>query len=329
MITINDVARRAGVTISTVSKVFNNYSGVSKDTREKVVRAAKELGYIPSKTAMELSRGVQPYIGLIVNNLSTNSAKDEYLFRLISGVQERVSEHDLDLTLFTKAQINKKDYTYVELCKHHRLVGVILHGIGIKDPYLKELLNSPLPCVLIDMEHKGMNTAFISTDNINAAKDVVNLLYGKGYTKLCHILGTADAAVTKRRKEGFLAAAAARGIVDATIINGEFNEQVAYTNTKAALKQGVNGIFASSDIMALGAMRAITEAGLKPGHDIGLVGFDGLTTLEYTSPSITTVLQDFHGMGRAAVDTLLKIANNQPYDVRAHVPYKLVERESV
>ena len=332
MITIKDVAQLAEVNISTVSKAFNNYNGISDSTKDKIFKAARDLGYIPSKSAVELSRGVQPYLGLIVNNLNTHSAKDEYIFRIVSGVQERVSELDMDLTLFTTTQIKKKDYSYVDFCKHHRLLGAIVHGLDMNDPYLAELLESPLPCVLIDIEHESPTVAFISTDNVQASEDVVQLMYNKGIRKICHILGTPDADVTLRRKEGFLKAATRLGLLaeDIIIIAGEFNEDIAYANMKKTLEhhKDIQGVFAASDLMALGAMRAINEAGLKLGKDIALVGFDGLTALEYTSPSIATVRQDFHSMGRIAVDTLVSISKGEDFKARNYVPYDLLRRES-
>jgi len=333
MITIKDVARLAEVNISMVSKAFNNYSGISEATKEKIFKAASHLGYIPSKSAVELSRGVQPYLGLIVNNLNTHSAKDEYIFRIVSGVQERASELDMDLTLFTTTQIKKKAYSYVDFCKYHRLLGAIVHGLDIADPYLAELLESPLSCVLIDIEHQSPRAAFISTDNVSAAEEVVLLMYKKGRRKLCHILGTPDADVTQRRKEGFLKAASRLGYASENIIlvPGEFNEDRAYANMKKTLEshRDIQGVFASSDLMALGAMRAIKEAGLKIGENISLVGFDGLTALEYTSPSIATVWQDFHNMGRMAVDTLIAISKGEEFQARNYVPFELLERESV
>jgi len=333
MITIKDVARLAEVNISTVSKAFNNYNGISEATKEKIFKAAGDLGYIPSKSAVELSRGVQPYLGLIVNNLNTHSAKDEYIFRIVSGVQERTSELDMDLTLFTTTQIKKKAYNYVDFCKYHRLLGAIVHGLDINDPYLAELLESPLPCVLIDIEHQNPRAGFISTDNVKAAEEVVQLMYKKGRRKLCHILGTPDADVTKHRKEGFLKAASRLGypIENIIIIPGEFNEDMAYKNMKKTLEshRDIQGVFASSDLMALGAMRAINESGLRIGEDIALVGFDGLAALEYTSPSIATVRQDFHNMGRIAVDTLIAISKDEAFKAMNYVPYELLERESV
>ena len=331
MVTIKDVAKSAEVNVSTVSKVFNNYNGIAAATREKVFKAAKDLGYIPSKSAAELSRGVQPYLGLIINNLNTNSAKDEYIFRIVSGVQERSSELDMDLTLFTTTQIKKKDYSYVDFCKRHRLLGAIVHGLNMNDPYLAELLESPLPCVLIDIEHESPTAAFISTDNVQAAEDVVQLMYDKGLRRLCHILGNPDADVTMRRREGFENAARRLGLHDIITIPGDFNEHAAYESMKNALesRKDLQGVFASSDLMALGAMRAISEAGLAIGKDISLIGFDGLTALEYTSPSIATVRQDFHSMGRIAVDTLINIFEGKNFQARNYVPYNLLRRESI
>ena len=333
MVTIKDVARLADVNTSTVSKVFNGYSGISDDTKQKVFKVAKDLGYIPSKSAVELSRGVQSYLGLIINSLNTNSAKDEYIFRIVSGVQERSNELDMDLTLFTTTQIKKRDYTYVDFCRHHRLLGAIVHGLDMNDPYLAELLASPLPCVLIDIEHDSPTAAFVSTDNAQAAEDVVHLLYDKGRRKLCHIMGSPYSDVTLRRKEGFLNASRKLGIApeDAIVIHGDFNENMAYENMKKTLEthKGIQGVFASSDLMALGAMRAINEAGFTSGKEIALIGFDGLTVLEYTSPSIATVRQDFHSMGRIAVDTLISISKNEKFTARNYVPYTLLERESV
>jgi len=331
MITIKDVAKAAGVNVSTVSKAYNNYSVISDATKEKIFKAAKELGYIPSKSAAELSRGVQPYLGLIVNNLNTYSAKDEYIFRIVSGVQERSSELDMDLTLFTTAQIKKNGYNYIEFCRRHRLLGAIVHGLDKNDPYLTELLESPLPCVLIDIEHESPTSAFISSDNIRAAEDVVEHMHNKGRRKLCHILGTPDAYVTLQRQEGFLNAAKRLGLNDTVIIPGEFNEYVAYANMKKTLQhhKDIQGVFASSDLMALGAKRAIIEAGLIIGKDISLVGFDGLTALEYTSPAIATVRQDFHTMGRLAVDTLVSISRGERFNAKNYVAHELLERESV
>lgn len=332
MSTINDVAKLSGVSKSTVSKAYNDYAGISKATKDKIFAAAKELGYIPSKSAIDLSRGIQPYLGLILNNLSTHSAKDEYILRMLSGVQERCSERGLDLTLFTTAQVIRQNYSYVDFCKRHCLMGAIIHGININDPNLIELIESPLPCVLVDMEYTNSTTAFVSTDNEHAAKTAVQLLHKNGAKKICHILGTKDALVTLHREQGFLNEARNLGYKkeNVIVVPGEFNETIAYKNVKALLKahKDIQGIFAASDLMALGAKRAIEEAGLIVGQDVALIGFDGLTALEYTNPQISTIQQDFHNMGCTAVDTLISISHKKVFCDKNYVPYTLLDRDS-
>ncbi|MCL2199306.1 MAG: LacI family transcriptional regulator [Defluviitaleaceae bacterium] len=333
MSTIKDVAKLAGVSVSAVSKAFNNYAEISDDTKEKIFRAAKELDYIPNKSAVELSRGRKPYLGLIVKDLDTHNTFDEHMFRLLSGTHARACEIGQELIIFTTPQIKQFKQTYVEFCKHHSLMGAIIQGIGSDDPYLEALLESTIPTVLIDVEREGAHTAFVTTDNEKASSEVVDLLVSKGHRKICHILGHPADEVTKQRENGFTAAARRHMLNEdeVYIIAGDFVEDIAYANTKKALQihRDITAIYAASDLMALGALRAIKEEGLTAGKDIALVGFDGLKALEYTTPSIATVFQDFHGMGRLAVDTLQQIAKGLPFSGKNFVPYTLMHRGSV
>jgi DNA-binding LacI/PurR family transcriptional regulator len=331
MATIKDVAMKAQVSVSAVSKAYNNYNEIPAATKERIFAAAKELDYIPSKAAMQLSRGDFPYIGLIVKELATHTTQDEHTFRLLGGVHTRASETGHDLVLYTTEQIKKQKLSYVDFCRHHSLLGAIIHGLDMDDPYLEALLGSRIPCVLIDIELEGPNTAFISTDNVNAASEVVDLLCAKGHTRLCHILGGETADVTKHRKNGVLQAAEKNKIPAPLMLAGDFREAVAYESLKKALikHRGITAIFAASDLMALGASRAIYEAGLVPGRDISLVGFDGLKALEYTQPPIATVFQDFHAMGRLAVDTLLRISGGKRFNTKNYVPHEILTRNTL
>jgi len=331
MSTIKDVATRAQVSVSTVSKAYNNYSEISEATRARIFQAAQALGYIPNKAAVQLSRGKFPNVGLIVHSLADETTQDEHTHRLLGGVHSRISENGHDLVLYTTKQIKRKNLNYVDFCRHHSLVGAIIHGLDRDDPYLEPLLSSPIPCVLIDNELESPSTAFVTTDNVQAAEDVINLLAAKGHRHICHILGTSVAAVTEQRKQGVLQAAHKNNLPAPVFIDGEFNEAIAYTSTQAMLRAHpqITAIFAASDLMALGASRAITESGHIPGGDIALIGFDGIKSLEYTRPAIATVYQDFHEMGRLAVDTLFRIAKEKKFTTKNYVPHKLIPRETV
>lgn len=333
MATIKDVAKRANVSVSAVSKAFNNYNEISDETKKRIFRAAKEIDYVPNKSAVELSRGHKPYLGLIVKELNTNNTCDEYIFRLLRGTHERACEIGLELIVFTTPQIKRTKQNYVDFCKYHSLMGAIVHGIEKDDTSLEALLDSPIPCVLIDVEREGSHTAFVTTDNEKASSEVVDLFVEKGHRKICHILGRPDSEVAKQREKGFLSAARRHMLNedDVYVIPGDFVEEIAYANTKKTLQihRYITAIYAASDLMALGALRAIKEEGLTAGKDIALVGFDGLTALEYTTPPIATVFQDFHGMGRLAVDTLATISKNQEFSGRNYVPHTLLHRNSV
>ncbi|MCL2608499.1 MAG: LacI family transcriptional regulator [Treponema sp.] len=330
---IKDVAERAGVSISTVSKVLNNYREIPEATRNRVFRAVKGLGYVPNKSARELSSGSRQYVGLIVSSLNSWSARDEHTLRILSGVHEKCSEEGYDLVLYTTEQIKSRNMSFVDFCRYNSLCGTIVHGLDAGDSRLGELLESPIPCVLIDTECDGANTAFVTTDNFRAASAVADLFARNGGGKICHVTGSPAAGITARRRAGFLSGAKNGGIPEEDIIEtpGLFNMDVAYWNIRETIARNgdLTAVFASSDLMALGVFRALKELGLAVGKNFSLVGFDGLTALEYTDPPIASVIQDFYGMGRLAVETLLKISCGEPFEQKNFVDFKLEERKSI
>lgn len=333
MATLKDIAKSAGVSESTVSKVLNGYSEIPFATKDRVLSIAKHMNYFPNKSAVELSKGKRRYIGLIVRNFSLDPGIGEYTYRLISGIHNQASLVDYELVVYTTHQISDKNLSYVDFCNYHSLLGAIVHGLDKDDPYLLELQNSKTPCVLIDIERQGINTAFISTDNVKAAEAVADLFCQSGHKKFCHVTGSEGADVTSTRIAGFNKGIVKNGLPAESIINirGDFIEDTAYQKVKEALTNhpDITAIFASSDTMALGAYKAVKEAGLSLGENFSLIGFDGLYTLEYISPAIGTVYQDFYSIGKLAADTLLKIADNKHYSPKNYVDYKLLPRESV
>lgn len=333
MATIKDVAKKAGLSVGTVSKVFNGYSEIPNSTKEKVFQVAKDLDYVPRKSAVELSKKEKMYIGLIVENLSFQYANDEYLFKLLAGVHKRVEELGYELIIYTTKQIRKQNFSYINFCKYHNLVGAIIHGLEVGDPLLKELSSSSIPCVLIDINLEGKNTASITTDNEKAAEEVFDILFSNGHKKICHIVGSHGAEVSNIRKRGFINGAKKNNYDtdDIIFIDGEFNEKVSYKNVKKMMRnhKDITAIFASSDIMALGALKALNELGYKVGEDFTLIGFDGLSTLQYVTPPITTVKQNFEKIGRVAVDTLIRINNKRKVNNKYYVDYKIIQGNSI
>ena len=329
MATIKDVAKKAGVGVSTVSKAYNNYSDVSASTKAKIIAAAKELNYMPNKSAVELSQGQRKYIGVIVKE----TLQGEFHMRLIMGVHGRTEQHGYEMVMYTTEHIKSKKLSYVEFCRFHSLVGAIVSGLDKDDPYLQELTKSKTPCVLIDIEDYGENTAFVATDNKKASYAVFELLYQHGHRHICHLTGGMYADVSHVRKDAFAKAASDYGVPSANLIyvDCDFDEALAYQNTQKILEQHpeLTAIYAASDTMALGAMRAIQAHGYNIGEDFALIGFDGISILEYTSPPIATVEQNLVKMGEIAFDTLLKIYNGQRFEQSNYVGFTLKKRKSI
>lgn len=316
MATIKDVARLSGTSTSTVSKVFNGYSEIPDSTRTRVLSVAKQLDYIPRKSAVELSsKNSKKYVGLIMNNISYTYANDEYKFKLLCGINRKLEILGFELLLFSEYNISQFNSSYLNFCKYHNLYGAIIHGFQGDEEKLVSLKNTDFPAIFIDRFSDNPDFVTVTIDTYKACDEVFSLLNKHNHSHICQILGAEGAEVSIKRKEAFKESAIKNGfnLNNLYYIDGEFNENIAYERTKSLLENNnkITAIFASSDVMALGAFKAIKELGYTIGENFTLIGFDGLTTLAYTTPTITTVNQNFELMGELAVDTLLSVSNKR------------------
>lgn len=334
MATIKDVAIASGTSTSTVSKVFNRYSEIPDETRKRVLAAAEQLDYIPRKNAVELSSKNPPkYIGLIMNNISYKYANDEYKFKLLCGINKRVEILGFELLLFSEYNITQFNSSYLNFCKYHNLYGAIFHGFQGDEEHLISLKNSEFPAIFIDRFLDNPDFVTVTIDTYNACSEVFSLLTKNNHSHICQILGSEEAEVSLLRKEAFKQAAINNNfnLENLYYIKGEFNEHLTYERTKELLKNNnkITAIFANSDLMALGAFKAITELGYTIGQNFTLIGFDGLSTLSYTTPTIATVNQNFELMGELAVDTLLRVSTKKNTKSTYFNKYNIVQRQSI
>ena len=171
MTTIKDIARAAGVSITTVSRGLNGYSDVSEKTRKKILRIAKELNYSPNTLARSLVMNKSKTFGLLVSGLNQSSAKDNITFDMLAGINKFVGECGYDIVLLSTTSTKQREKTYTQLCRERRVDGVIIQGIRTDDPYLKEVVESDIPCVLIDIPLTSSTVGYVTTDNILGAKE--------------------------------------------------------------------------------------------------------------------------------------------------------------
>ncbi|QKS70659.1 LacI family DNA-binding transcriptional regulator [Paenalkalicoccus suaedae] len=332
MATIKDIAKIAGVSVTTVSRALNGYSDVSEKTRSRVEQVAKELKYSPNAVARTLVMNKSKTIGLLVSDLNRAGAKDMFTYEVMCGINDSVSDEDYDLILFSTNHDKQQVKTYTQLCQERQVEGVIMQGVRMNDTYLTEIMDSQIPCVLIDVELEGDSVGYVSTDNVFGAQMAVKHLVNLGHKKIGFINGHDQALVSKKRREGYEKELTSAGITidESLIANGEFNELQAEIVARDILTkhQDITAFFCASDLMALGAMRAIQQKGLRIPEDISIVGFDDITLAQYTSPPLTTVSQDKYQMGYVAAKLLIGMLTNSDQARKTILDNQLIKRGS-
>jgi len=334
-VTIKDIARKAGVSITTVSKALNNYSDVNEKTKLKILEIVKELNYSPNIAARTLSSKKKKRIALILNEINLNR-KSPIVMEILSGVYNFTEQNDIEFVLLFTTKQKQYLNSFEAICHEQNIHGAIIHGLDIDDPYCESIAKSDIPSVLIDLELHGKNTTTVTVDNEKAAEAAVNYLTQLGHKKIAHISGKYTAQVSIQRKAGYKKGLTNYGteFIEDYIINGDFDEDLTYELTKKFVLKNpeVTAFFCSSDLMAIGAMRAIQDLGFSVPHDFSIFGFDNIILSGYVNPSITTISQDMESLGYKSTkllwDKLSESEEINKLSQKIHMPYELIVRQS-
>ncbi|WP_226672543.1 LacI family DNA-binding transcriptional regulator [Rossellomorea aquimaris] len=332
MTTIKDIARVAGVSVTTVSRALNGYSDVNEDTRKKIAQVAKELNYSPNSIARSLVMKKSKTIGLLVSGFTKESVKDNFIVEVLAGINEFVSGSDYDLVLFNTNSSKQREKTYTQLCRERRVDGVIIQGIRTDDPYLHEVVESDIPCVLIDIPLESTNVSHVTTDNVLGAEKAVGHLIDQGHRTIGMINGHEFAFVSQQRLEGYYAALDHAQIKrhPSYIVNGAFTEESGREAANQLLKSHpeITAIFCASDLMAIGAIGAANELNIKVPEDLSIVGYDDILLASYISPKLTTIQQNKFQLGYEAARLLMELLTNQSETHRMVLDTNLMIRGS-
>ena len=331
--TIRDVAKAAGVSIATVSKVFNGYSDINQQTKQEILKIAKELDYSPNMAARTLSSKKQQTIALILNELNFNR-KSTMPLEVLNGVYRYTDQSDFEFVFYGTSTEKQKQKTFSQFCNEHNITGVVIQGLKTTDPYYQEVQQTSLPTVLIDMEIDNPKIGLVSIDNEKAAQEAVDFLIANNHRQIGMINGSRDANVSELREKGYRASLAAHGLLvnESYIQYANYEEEIAYLICKNLLEnnQEITALFCASDIMAIGAIRGIKDMGLRVPEDISVIGFDGIILASYVTPELTTVAQDMERIGYEAAELLADIITNQAETSHRKIsPHQLKVRQSV
>lgn len=332
MATIKDIAKAAGVSVTTVSRALNGYSDVSERTRIKIKEIADQLSYSPNALARSLVLKHTKTIGLLVSGISRQGAKDNIVFEVLTGINEYCGEVEYDIVLFNTSSTQQKQKTYTQLCRERRVDGVIIQGIKNDDPYLMEVVESDIPCVLVDIPIEDESVGYVSTNNKEGAKEAIQHLVELGHKHIAMVNGHDRAIVSQERLEGYRQGLEGSNIPfdPSIVVNGGFSEVLAEEAATTLLNDQPNlsAIFCASDLMAMGVMRAAKKLNRSIPEDLSIIGYDNIILSGYVTPALTTVSQDMFQMGYSSAELLIDILEGGNLSRHKIIPHELVIRES-
>lgn len=325
MYTIKDVAKLAKVAVSTASYALNGTGKVSQETREKVLKAAEELGYRPNGVARDLKRNVKTgIICMFVNDLG-----GPFYSEVLRGVQDIAGFNGYNLIACNHTMTDK-------FLSERRVDGAIILSPNIPDKLLERVAGPQFPIVVMDRELKHEHIYNVLLDNINGAYLASKYLIDLGHRKIAYISGPMISYDNIKRLEGYKKALDDHniGFDPSLIVQGRFTEEGGYGAMKLLMfnsKQNninIEAVFCANDEMAIGAINALSAEGIRVPEDISIIGHDDIRLASYIKPSLTTIRHQQYEWGTMAANLVFQGLKEGSKGGNMILPAKLIERES-
>jgi DNA-binding LacI/PurR family transcriptional regulator len=330
-VTIKDIAKRAGVSITTVSRALNGYPDIHPRTRERVLRIADEMNFRPSAVARSLVMKKSKTIGLIISELTCSSSSHHFIFDIIRGVHDQAALMGYDVILSATSPHKQQEISYMELCTRRQLDGVLLMGVRTDDRYLQEVLDASVPCMLIDVPLVSKTCGHVMVDNVRGARMAVQHLVDLGHRRIGMINGHQQAYVSFDRLKGYRQALEENGLTfdPDQVFDGNFEEDSGIEGVSRLLSRfpDMTALFCASDMMAVGAIRALHQWGKRVPDDVAVVGYDDIDLVRYIQPPLTTIHQPRYQMGTKASELLIHLLSGGKGETVVLEP-QLIVRES-
>ncbi|MDQ8734723.1 LacI family DNA-binding transcriptional regulator [Paenibacillus sp. LHD-38] len=309
---IKDVAEKAGVSVTTVSRVLNGEKYVKDELKAKVQRVIDDLGYSPSHIARSLVRQKTNLIGIIVPDLTSS-----FYSTILSSIEEAVSLNQYNLLVCNINEDTDKEYKYLNIFKEMRVEGIIIMHEKLNDEIRQFINKLDIPVIFSSVCPEDQKFVSVIIDDYSAAYDTTNYLIGLGHERIAFIGGDLrDVTSGKNRYFGYLKALTDNGIpvVEDYIRFGNYKTQSGYMLMKEMLasEPRPTAVFAVSDDMAVGAMNCIHDHKLNVPDDISIIGFDGSQLTELVRPQLSSMEQPIHEMGKTTVYSLLDLIMDKP-----------------
>ena len=331
-VTIKDVARGCGLSISTVSKVFNGYPDISEATRRQVLEVAKTIGYKPNAIARALKTNRTYNLGVLFVDDNISGLTHPFFAALLNAFKAEAEAGGYDIT-FINHNISGMAMTYLEHCRYRNVDGVCMACVDFRSPEVTELAASDIPCVTVDYAFGGRPSVF--SDNVGGMKLLVDRAYGLGHRRIAFIHGQRNSTVTEGRINSFYRTAAAHGLTvpEEYVVEARYDDAPLVVEKLRRLLEMENRptcVFLPDDACSFAVLAALRQAGLKP-EQLSIAGYDGILAAQTSFPRLTTIRQDSPAMGREAARLLLSMIEH-PAETPVEpvwVPVQLLEGETL
>lgn len=330
---IKTIASIAGVSVATVSKIINNYPDISEETRQRVLKIMEETGYRPSSSAKTLATKKSNLVGVVFAGKLNVDFSHPFFVEVINAFKKQIGLLGYDLLFFSNEKFLDRGEDYLARSKYFQVDGCIIIAGDEVERSVFDLDTSPIPCIGVDIELTGPSSCYIMSDNRKISSKVVEHFYMNGYRDMGFIGIERPSLVMQQREEAFYSSLKQFSIdsrPEWKAYSKGYAAEEGYEAAKQMIAQGQlpRAVFAVTDLLAFGAMRAFKEAGLRVPEDIAIVGCDDIEACRYTDPPLTTVKQDTDKIGRLAAMVLFDLMNKQMDNQCIKVEPELVVRES-
>jgi DNA-binding LacI/PurR family transcriptional regulator len=330
--TLEVVAELAGVSRATVSRVVNGSPKVSPEVHAAVTRAINKLGYVPNRAARTLVTRRTDTLVLLMHEPPDTVFEDPFFANVLRGMNAALSTTDLQLVLLHARGDQQRERALRYVCNGH-VDGALVISLHGDDPMPTAILAAGVPMVSMGRPPAGRRADYVDADNTGGGREAVRHLVATGRRRLATVAGPQDMSAGVDRLRGYIDATHASGLSDAAerVAHGDFTEAGGYSSMKSLLEQtpDLDGVFVASDLMGLGAMRALRDLGRRVPDDVAVVGFDDAPLAMYAAPPLTTIRQPIEKLGKEMVRLLLhRLADPEGEPQTLILPTELVVRAS-
>ncbi len=330
---LKDIAEKANVDISTVSRALANSPVVKEETKQRIFAMAKELGYYPHASARALASRRSHTVGLILPDMK--ALQGPFYIEVLRGIEQKTNESDYSLLLTTMANKDKESI-YLSLINGRRMDGVLLISENITIEELPFLVKENINFVVVNRFFKGPHINCVASDNIQGAKLATAHLISLGHKRIGFVTGQKSFSASCERIEGYKQALGERNLPfdESLLVEGSFQNGIS-SGYKCTLELLLNrsprptAIFAANDEIAVGVFQALRDKNIKIPQEMAVVGFDDAQFAAYLTPPLTTIKQYSYEIGFGACEMLIKLLNKEPVGThKIKIPTKLVIRDS-